>query len=232
MVAFGTSPPPPELASISNPFRNLDFSDLPVVQRLDVAGGTPIAFRTYGAELSNIVIAIHGSTASSRSLHPLARALAGDGIAVYAPDIRGHGDTGRRGDIDRMGQLDEDLAALVAHVRLRHVGARLMLLGFSAGGGFVLKTAAGANSPLFDHFVMLAPALGAGAPTTRLKDDPWARPHIPRFIAPSILNRFGIHVFDGLEAIAYAVPPNSAAAQTAAYSHRLAARPHPDRLRC
>jgi alpha-beta hydrolase superfamily lysophospholipase len=34
------------------------------------------------------------------------------GITTYVPDIRGHGGSGRRGDIDYIGQLDDDLADL------------------------------------------------------------------------------------------------------------------------
>src|SRR6185503_8677941 len=44
-------------------------------------------------------ILIHGSSASSVTMNALAKALAAAGVAVYVPDIRGHGQSGPRGDI-------------------------------------------------------------------------------------------------------------------------------------
>jgi non-heme chloroperoxidase len=105
MIAFGTSEPPPYLPSIGEPFRKVDFRDLPPAQTTPARDGTAIAFRVWPAAAAaapeRIVVAIHGSSASSFSLHPLGKALKGEGFTVYAPDMRGHGGTGRRGDIDR-----------------------------------------------------------------------------------------------------------------------------------
>lgn len=221
-LALGTAAPPPPLASISEPFRGVDFSDAPTPERLDTAGASPIAFRRYGpAEARDVVVALHGSTASSISLHPLARGLAARGVAVYAPDIRGHGETGRRGDLDHAGQPEEDLAALIAFVRARHPSARLTLAGFSLGGGLALRYAGGTQGATIDRTLLLAPMLGPRAPTAREGEDPWARPHLPRIIALSILNRLGVTAFDGLEAIIYATRPGSEKVQTSRYSWRL-----------
>ena len=106
-------------------------------------------------------------------------------------------------------------------VKTSHPKARLTLVGFSLGGGFALRTAGGANGALFDRTVLMAPALGGQAPTMKRGDDPWARPHIPRIIALSILNRLGVTALNGLEAIRYAVPPGSEQAQAGTYSYRL-----------
>ena len=119
MLAFGTSKPAPPLASVSDPFKSVDFRDLPAVETIPAHHGSPIAFRVWRenppmSDPALVVIAIHGSSGSSSSLHPLAKALSAQGIAVYAPDIRGHGRTGVRGDIDYAGQLDDDLADFVA----------------------------------------------------------------------------------------------------------------------
>jgi non-heme chloroperoxidase len=45
-------------------------------------------------------------------MNPLAKTLQAEGVTVYAPDLRGHGSSGRRGDIDYIGQLDDDLVDL------------------------------------------------------------------------------------------------------------------------
>jgi hypothetical protein len=64
MLVFGTSEPPPHLASISEPFRKVDFSDLPPVETTPARDGTPIAFRVWAARPpaapERVVVAIHG----------------------------------------------------------------------------------------------------------------------------------------------------------------------------
>jgi alpha-beta hydrolase superfamily lysophospholipase len=91
-------------------------------------------------EAERVVIAIHGSSATGSSVHQLGKALRAEGISVYAPDIRGHGKTGRRGDIDYARQLDDDLADLAGIVRRRHPNARIGLLGLSAGGAVTCRS--------------------------------------------------------------------------------------------
>jgi alpha-beta hydrolase superfamily lysophospholipase len=225
MIVFGTAEPPPALASIGEPFRKVDYSDLPPLQEAPARKGSPIAFRAYSTEnaaagAERVVIAIHGSSAFSSSMHPLAKALRAEGIGVYVPDIRGHGKTGRHGDIDYAGQLDDDLADLVGVVRTRHPQARIVLLGLSSGGGFALHAAA-ALGDLFDRSVLLAPMLGPRAPTVPQVASPWAKPYLPRIIALVILERFGIHAFERLPALAFAIPPDNPYRQTGVYSYRL-----------
>ena len=175
MVAFGTSEPPPYLASIAEPFRKIDFRDLPPVQTTPARDKTPIAFRMWNAAApgapERVVIAIHGSSASSASLHALGKALRAEALTVYAPDIRGHGGTGRRGDIDYADQLDDDLADFVALVRNRHPATRVVMLGFSSGGGFVLHAAATPIGAEFERAVLVSPMLGPRAPTVRTGGD-------------------------------------------------------------
>ncbi len=222
MIAFGTSKPAPPLASIGEPFKSVDFSDLPAIETIPARRSTPIAFRVWrenppAPEPALVVIAIHGSSATSSSLHPLAKALSAQGIAVYAPDIRGHGQTGMRGDIDYAGQLDDDLADFVATVAARHPNAKLVLLGFSSGGGYALHAAATPLGKKFERAVLLSPMLGARAPTYR-PTEAWATPYIPRIIALSLLNRVGIHAFDHLTVLAFAIDPKRADILTDHYS--------------
>jgi alpha-beta hydrolase superfamily lysophospholipase len=225
MMVLGTADPPPALASVSEPFRKVDYSDLPPLQETPARKGTPIAFRAYlsdkaAADGGPIVIAIHGSSAFGSSMHALAMALLAEGIGVYAPDIRGHGKTGRHGDIDYAGQLDDDLADLVGVVRTRHPQARMVLLGLSAGGGFAVHAAA-ALGDLLDRTVLLAPMLGSRAPTVPQSIYTWARPFVPRIIALTILGRLGIHAFDHLPSLAFAIPAGNPFEQTGIYSFRL-----------
>lgn len=60
-----------------------------------------------------------GESTREQQSPPARKALCSEGFVVYAPDIRGHGNTGQRGDIDYSGQLDDDFADLVAAVYTR-----------------------------------------------------------------------------------------------------------------
>ena len=210
MLAFGTGEPPQMLASLGAPFRSVDFSDLPQPQKLRASHGSPIAYRVWPANPSPdadlVVIAIHGSSAQSASIHPLGKALSAAGIPVYAPDIRGHGDTGTRGDIDYAGELDDDMADFVAAVRAKHPDAKLVLIGFSSGGGYALHVAATPLGKNFVRTVMLSPMLGPFAPTYN-QDQKYARPFIPRILALLMLNGVGIHAFDHLTTLLLAIDP-------------------------
>ena len=116
-------------------------------------------------------------------MHALAEALAAHGVETYAPDIRGHGGSGTRGDIGYLGQLEDDLADFVAVVRKTAPSAPLTLLGHSAGGGFALRVASSPIKDLFARTVLLAPYLGYDAPTNRPNSGGWASADIPRFFA-------------------------------------------------
>jgi non-heme chloroperoxidase len=231
MIAFGTGAPPKPLASIGDPFKTVDFGALPALEQTPARHGGPIAFRHWDASSRDaaspgtserVVIAIHGSSASGSSLHPLAKALQAHGFTVYAPDIRGHGDTGRRGDIDYASELDDDLADFIAAVQTRHPQAQLVLMGFSSGGGFALHTAATPLGAAFARVVLLSPFLGPRAPTVK-KDqtNAWASVYLPRLIALAILDRLGIHAFEHLPVVAFAVLPEQAKFLSPTYSFLL-----------
>jgi alpha-beta hydrolase superfamily lysophospholipase len=211
MLAFGTGAPPEALGSLGAPFRNVDFSDLPAVQTLSVSNRSPVAYRAWlpsavNSEPPLVVIAIHGSSAQSASIHPLGRALSAEGIPVYAPDIRGHGATGVRGDIDYASELDDDMADFVAMVRNKYPSAKLVLMGFSSGGGYALHVAATPLGKEFVRAVLLSPMLGPFAPTYR-QDGNYAKPFIPRIFALVVLDRIGIHAFDHLTTLLLAIDP-------------------------
>jgi alpha-beta hydrolase superfamily lysophospholipase len=210
MLAFGTSGTPEPLASLGAPFRKVDFSDLPQPQKLQTNHGSPIAFRVWPANPSPdadlVVIAIHGSSAQSSSVHPLGKALSAQGIPVYAPDIRGHGGTGTRGDIDYADELDDDMADFVAAVRAKQPNAKLVLIGFSSGGGYALHAAATPLGKSFVRTVMLSPMLGPFVPTYN-PDQKYARPFLPRILGLLIVNGAGIHAFDHLTTLLLAIDP-------------------------
>ncbi len=216
---------PPELTSISNARKSIDFSSLPAVARFQARDGTELAYRHYAAAASStgrIAVVIHGSSGSSRgAIHALSTALAERGVQTFSVDIRGHGASGTRGDIRYVGQLEDDLADLVAEIRKNNPAAPLTLIGHSSGGGFVLRVAGSPIQHLFARTVLLAPYLGYDAPSSRADDGHWASPDIPRFLALSLLRQLGLLWAESLPTIAFAVPPDSVRLQNATYSYRL-----------
>ena len=154
----------------------VDFSTLPEPTFFPARDGTPLAVRIYPSPAKTVIVAIHGSSANGRYYLPMARQLSEIGLAtVYAVDLRGHGlSGGRRGDVDYVGQLEDDLADVLTVVRARHLGARIVLMGFSAGGGLALRYARGEHKPAVDGYVLLAPYLGPWASTTRPSAGGWA----------------------------------------------------------
>ena len=217
-------PPIPELRSVSETAKAVDRSTMPALDHFIARDGTTLTYRHYparGPAAGPIAILVHGSSGSSPSVHGLADALAAHGVETFAPDIRGHGGSGTRGDIGYVGQLEDDMADLVARVRKSNPDAPITLLGHSAGGGFALRVASSPIQNLFARTVLLAPYLGYDAPTNRPNSGGWASPDIPRILALAALRRIGVHCCDALPVLGFAVPPNMKEILVSTYSDRL-----------
>lgn len=220
------------MASIGDPFRSVDWSDLPALGYFTARDGQSLAYRAYrpapaGARPRASVVLIHGSSARSDSVHPLARGLARAGYAVYAPDVRGHGASGSKGRIAYVGQLEDDLEDLLRSIELARPAA---LAGFSAGGGFALRFAGGARQRLFDRYLLLSPFLHQDAATYRPGSGGWVGLGVPRIVALGLLNRVGVTALNDLPVTAFAVSATERHILTPTYSYSLAAnfRPHQD----
>jgi alpha-beta hydrolase superfamily lysophospholipase len=215
---------PPELRSIAETAGAVDRSTMPPLEHFIARDGTELSYRHYPARsqpTGKIAIIVHGSSGSSIAVHALADAIAARGVEAYAPDIRGHGASGMRGDIAYVGQLEDDLADLVALIRTASSSAPLTLLGHSAGGGFALRVAGSPMQSLFARTVLLAPYLGYDAPTNRPNSGGWANADIPRILGLLALRRVGLDCCEALPALAFAVPPHSEKILVSAYSYRL-----------
>jgi pimeloyl-ACP methyl ester carboxylesterase len=154
------------------------------------------------------------------AVHALADALAAHGVETYAPDIRGHGASGTRGDIAYLGQLEDDMADLVALVR-KTSAEPITLLGHSAGGGFALRMASSPAKEAFARTILLAPYLGYDASTNRPRSGGWASADLPRLFALAMMRRIGIECCEALPVLAFAVPANSEKILAPTYSYRL-----------
>jgi non-heme chloroperoxidase len=233
MIVFGTAAPLPPVASLQtgDAVIGRERADLGPALRFKARDGATLAYRTYPAAPDKIAFLIHGSSGSSGAVHGLAKALQTAGITVYAPDMRGHGESGRKGDVDYIGQLEDDLIDLIAAIGPVPPSATRILIGHSSGGGFVLRFAGGTEGGRFDGYLLLSPYVAYDAPTVRPNAGGWAVPYVPRIIALSLLSRAGIHWFEGLPVVVFAILPQDLTAnRTPTYSFRLWANfaPHRD----
>jgi|TARA_B110000908_G_C10261565_1_gene459650 pimeloyl-ACP methyl ester carboxylesterase len=202
-----------------------DLSQAPETQAITMRDGSTLAVREYGAQSDGpLVIMLHGSGFHGLQFDGLATKLA-DHAHVLAPDLRGHGVAPeRRGDVDYIGQLEDDLADLIK--AKAKPNQKVVMLGHSSGGGLVVRFAGGAHGDMIDHAILLAPFLKHNAPTTRQDAGGWAYVLTRRIIGLSILNAFKITALNYLPIIQFNFPQRALEGPygetvTAAYSYRL-----------
>ena len=195
LLVFGTVPRPKPLASISQSMHGVDFSDLPAPLsslRFRARDGRTLHYRLYPGSGPDVVILIDGSSGESSAMHAVAKAIAAAGDTVFVPDLRGHGHDGTPGELDYIGQLDDDLADLVGTVHESHPDSGLILAGHSSGGGFVFRVAVSRLASLFDGYILLSPAMPYGGPTWRPDAGGRAAASTGRIVALTVLNAMGI----------------------------------------
>ena len=228
-LLFGGPRQAQEMASINNPFAGLDWSGLPSLSRYPARDGAQLAYRHYVAEdraIRGSVILVHGSSASSQSMHKMASAFSQAGYDAYALDIRGHGESGNKGTIAYIGQLEDDLEDFIRAVAPCKPAT---LVGFSSGGGFALRVAGSSRQALFDHYLLLSPYLGPTAANYRPNSGGWVRVGIPRLIALNILNGLRIFALNHLTVLNFALNEEAKSQLTPSYSFNLASNFQPDR---
>ena len=219
-ITLASPKAPPMMESIAAPFRGMNFTSLPPVRHYRARDGAQLAYRAYPADHSRqTVVLVHGSSASGSSLHALAGYLQKNDIDVYALDMRGHGESGLKGDIDYVGQLEDDLEDFMKQMFQNRPD--VILAGFSSGGGFALRFAAGPRQQIFSRYIALAPFIRYDAPTTRPNNGEWARASVPRIIALTLLGPVGRKWLGHLPVIAFGIDPQNARYQTSTYSYRL-----------
>ena len=187
--------------------------------------GYDLKVRTYGgADNVPLLVLVHGSGWHGLQFDSLGKALQGN-ADVIVPDLRGHGTApGRRGDIDYVGQFEDDLADMISAVA--KPGQKVILAGHSSGGGLVVRFAGGEHGDMLDGAVLMAPFLKHNAPTTRPNSGGWAHVLTRRIIGLSILNTFQIKALNHLPIIQFNMPQvvldgSLGDTATVAYSYRL-----------
>lgn len=226
VIAFSTPAEVPRLAAGDTLMgvESWNRAEIPEVRRVVARDGAPLTYRLYPGPADRAVVLVHGSSGSSMSMHKLAQALQQAGATVYSISLRGHGGSGTiNGDVSYRRQLDDDLVDFVQAAGLADPKIRRSLVGFSSGGGFVLRTASGPNRTQFDDYLAISPFIAQDSPTTRPASGGWVSVAVPRVVALSILDGFGLPWFQGLPVLRFATTAKPSENRTPVYSFRLAA---------
>lgn len=205
-----------------------DVSQIAVKMR----DGFDLHVRDYPNDTGLLLVLVHGSGWHGHQFLNLAGQLQ-QNAHVLVPDLRGHGaNPGRRGDVEYIGQFEDDLADLIA--AQVQPGQKVVILGHSSGGGLVVRMAGGEHGALLDGAILLAPFLQYDAPTTRTDSGGWARVLTRRLIGLSMLNMARVTALNHLEVIQFRFPASvldgsMGDTATTAYSFRLNASYAPRR---
>src|SRR5262245_17772756 len=126
-----------------------------------MADGTLLPLRAWMpvGRMQAVILGVHGLNDYSNSFAMPAETWRKEGIATYAYDQRGHGDTPQRGIWPGADQLIADFGAPAALIRARHPGVPVYASGTSMGGGVVLVAMARPNAPRLDGIILEAPAV-------------------------------------------------------------------------
>ncbi len=111
-----------------------------------------------GVPLQGVILALHGYTDSRDAWEVPAPAFTTAGYALYAPDQRGFGGAPERGGWAGVARMVDDAAELVAQLRAKYPGVKVIVLGESMGGAVAAVLAA--RPGLYaDAYVLESPAV-------------------------------------------------------------------------
>lgn len=213
--------------------KTLVFSDLyysyagiPELQTYEARDGATLNYRFYasGENVDKFLVLLHGSGWHSRYFFKLASYLSEQNLAhVITPDLRGHGENPiRRGDVDYIGQYEDDIADLIQILRNDYPDKMLIVSGHSSGGGLALRFGGSKYSSRADAYLLLSPFLKYNAPTARKNAGGWATPYTGRIAGLVMLNNIGIRFFNHLDVIRFNMPEEARdGTETLAYTFRL-----------
>lgn len=166
-------------------------------------------YRLYEADDPDIaLILLHTAVFDSRTLEPLASALAEANVAhVFTPELRGHGpDPETQGDVAFHSQLEDDIKHLTDHVEVRFPDLKIVVGGHGTGGGVVVRFAVRPFGELADGFLLLAPYLGRDAPTTQPAMGGWANFYGDRIFLLRVAAGFGLEWNMDMTTVDYEIP--------------------------
>jgi alpha-beta hydrolase superfamily lysophospholipase len=128
-----------------------------------IAGdGSKLPVRTWmpkDSHIKAVVVALHGFNDYSNAFTSSGNYLSSLGIACYAYDQRGFGNSPGRGFWSGIEVYTDDLSSIVKEIRKHHQRVPLYVLGESMGGAVTIVAMAGSNPPNVDGVILVAPAV-------------------------------------------------------------------------
>lgn len=107
-----------------------------LLQTVQIPNGETIAYRKAGHGEKTVLL-VHGNMSSSVHWQTTMEALEND-FTMFAPDMRGFGDSSYNNTFDSLHELAQDLEAFADAVGI----AKFSAIGWSTGGGVVMELAA------------------------------------------------------------------------------------------
>src|SRR5437899_1785452 len=104
VTVIALNAPAPPIISMAAPLQATGLPEVPAARQFQARDGASLQYYAYLAEPDKVAVLIHGTAGPGTSMHPLAASLRAVGVTTYVLDVRGHGGSGRRGDIDYIGQ--------------------------------------------------------------------------------------------------------------------------------
>ncbi len=151
VTAFEPAPPETGLDAMIPPSLSFTMPDGAVLPARDWLPPAGVPWR-------GVILALHGFTDSRDGWEMPAPVFARAGYAVFAPDQRGFGGTADRGGWAGTQRMVDDAVALIAQLRARYPGQRIILMGESMGGAIAALVAARPSGGP-DATVLLSPAV-------------------------------------------------------------------------
>ena len=143
----------------------------PVPETLTASDGVTLSYRRYTPIAPRaVVLFYHGGGAHSGAGYQfLGSGLQNEfDIAVYMPDIRGHGASeGTSGDTPNPGQVWKDITTFIKQIHAEFPQLPIFLGGHSSGAGLVLNYASQPNHETIDSYIFLSPQFGFRSKTAR-----------------------------------------------------------------
>ena len=154
--------------------QSADKKALSTLEYVQASDDTSLAFRSYlPLQAKAILIFYHGAGAhSGLSYNHIGVGLRDKfEIAVYMPDLRGHGSSGGdRGDAPSDKQVWQDINTMITHARVQYPKLPIFVGGHSGGAGLTLNYGTWEQRAPIDGYVFLAPYFGFRSETSHDKD--------------------------------------------------------------
>lgn len=154
--------------------KSADKKALSTLEYVQASDDTSLAFRSYlPLQAKAVLIFYHGAGAhSGLSYNHIGVGLRDEfEIAVYMPDLRGHGNSGGdRGDAPSDKQVWQDINTMITHARVQYPNLPIFVGGHSGGAGLTLNYATWEKRAPVDGYVFLAPYFGFRSETNHDKD--------------------------------------------------------------